>query len=137
MTGARGFEKIFRESGSSQGLEMTDTSFIKKSPQKYAKIWTHLIVRFAHHTLPHALLLSGGGGEGVREFSMAFAQFLLCQCRDLQGKIACGHCHQCLLFAARTHPDFFLLEPEAHGQIKIDGKYGYSRYSKWQWFGLC
>lgn len=77
--------------------------------------WDNLTKRKAQQALPHAMLLVGSKGIGKYELSVAFAQHLLCQTQD-----ACGHCHSCHLFAAQHHPDFMLVAPQEHGQIKID-----------------
>ncbi len=61
--------------------------------------------------LPHALLLAGIAGLGKNRFALALAQRLLCS--DAKGETAaCGDCAGCKLFAAGTHPDLHVLQPE-------------------------
>lgn len=85
------------------------------SPVWLRTTWEGLLRRHAQHTLPHALLLVGSKGIGKKEISFAFAQVLLCQTQS-----ACGECHACTLFVCNHHPDFFMVAPQEHGQIKID-----------------
>lgn len=59
----------------------------------------------------HAYLLHGAEGSGKRDFAGFFAHFLLCQQPRATG--ACGQCKGCLLIAAGSHPDLFVLEPSA------------------------
>lgn len=69
--------------------------------------------------LPHALLFVGQAGIGKKLVALYLAQQLLCSATTDK---PCGTCESCRLFAAASHPDFFLLEPEAkkNAQIKID-----------------
>lgn len=62
--------------------------------------------------LPHALLMQGKRGIGKRDFAEAIARLLLCEA-PISAELACGHCASCNWFAAGTHPDFRLIEPEA------------------------
>jgi DNA polymerase-3 subunit delta' len=75
--------------------------------------WSHLLSRREQGNLPHAILLIGPKGLGKFKFAKAFAELYLC---PEQG---CGQCHSCRLFAAETHPDFYLLHAET-GAIKVD-----------------
>jgi len=59
---------------------------------------------------PHALLIHGARGTGKLALAEHTAQFLLCE--DLAHR-PCGRCEGCRWFAARSHPDFRRLEPEA------------------------
>lgn len=72
--------------------------------------WSALQQRAADR-LPHALLLSGEAGIGKRLFADAFAAWLLCTV-PVNGQ-ACGRCKSCLLVMAGTHPDLFVVVPEA------------------------
>ncbi|MFC3609057.1 DNA polymerase III subunit delta' [Stutzerimonas tarimensis] len=68
---------------------------------------------------PHAYLFHGPAGVGKRAFADGLVAFLLCQ--RPQPPVACGQCKSCLLLAAGTHPDHYLLEPEeADKAIKVD-----------------
>jgi DNA polymerase III subunit delta' len=62
--------------------------------------------------LPHALLLQGREGVGQFELAMAFAQYLLCEQGQPDGR-ACGRCAACTWFGQGSHPDFRLLQPES------------------------
>lgn len=64
--------------------------------------------------LPHALLLSGPAEIGKKAFAMALVAKLLCA--SPREGWACGVCKSCILINGDSHPDFFLLEPEAAGK---------------------
>jgi DNA polymerase-3 subunit delta' len=73
--------------------------------------------------LPHALLLSGGSGSGVVEFSRHWVAYLLCEeTATRQGREGpCGQCRSCVLFQAGNHPEYLAVAPEGDSrQIKID-----------------
>lgn len=79
-------------------------------------LWQQLRGRPRH---AHAYLLHGPAGIGKRVLAENLVHLLLCQ-RPEGGK-ACGQCKACLLLAAGTHPDYFLLEPEeAEKPIRVD-----------------
>lgn len=71
---------------------------------------------------PHALLFFGPEGVGKRRTASAAAASLLCM-RPPAGR-PCGVCESCRALAAGTHPDFYVLRPEAAGRaarsIRID-----------------
>ncbi len=82
--------------------------------------WQRCMDMLAHQRLPHALLLTGGVGMGLRHFAQVLSQRLLCHQPDSSGN-SCQQCQACQLFAAGSHPDTVLIEPEAEGkQIKVD-----------------
>lgn len=62
--------------------------------------------------LPHALLFTGAKGLGKNAFAAWLAQLLLCNSPTVEGK-SCGHCQGCRLFAAGSHPDLHVVQPEA------------------------
>ncbi len=69
--------------------------------------------------LPHAMMLCGPAYIGKQQFAAVLASRLLCE-NPLAG-FACGNCKQCLLLAAKTHPDLLWLLPEEDGKaIRID-----------------
>lgn len=68
--------------------------------------------------LPHALVITGVKGLGKHQLGKQLAQLILC---ELNLDEACGHCRQCHLFAAHSHPDFINIEPEEESRvIKIE-----------------
>ena len=82
-------------------------------------LWQSLMGQERSDRLAHAYLLRGVPGVGKFQFAKALAAQLLCE--DADGKPACGHCKECELIKAGTHPDLMLVEPEAPGKpIKID-----------------
>ena len=79
-------------------------------------LWQQLAGRPQH---AHAYLLHGPQGIGKRALAERLMALLLCQRpADLQ---ACGQCKSCMLLAAGSHPDNYVLEPEeADKPIKVD-----------------
>jgi len=70
--------------------------------------------------MPHALLLAGPAGLGKLLFADFLARSLMCGEREATG-IPCGHCGQCVLMEAGTHPDGYRLAPEAEkSNILVD-----------------
>jgi DNA polymerase-3 subunit delta' len=79
-------------------------------------LWQQFAGRPQH---AHAYLLHGPKGIGKRALAERLMAMLLCQRPSAQG--ACGECKACMLLAAGTHPDNFVLEPEeADKGIKVD-----------------
>lgn len=82
--------------------------------------WQQLSSVWRQGRLPHALLLGGSEGSGIREFAWAFSTLLLCA----HGAVAdqsCGSCKSCVLVKAGTHPDLHMVASEAPGKaIKVD-----------------
>lgn len=62
--------------------------------------------------LPHALLFAGPQGLGKNVLATWLAQLLLCVNSQEAGK-PCGRCQGCRLFAAGSHPDLHVVQPEA------------------------
>lgn len=71
--------------------------------------WHFLSAQDANGKLPHAMILSGTAGIGKGRLARLLALSMLCE--NLQQGLPCGHCHGCQLFAAGSHPDFFLASP--------------------------
>ncbi len=63
--------------------------------------------------LAHAIVLQAPEGTGVFEFSLSWAQALLCESLAADGE-ACGTCSACNWFVSGNHPDFRLVQPDSH-----------------------
>jgi len=78
----------------------------------------------SHNRLAHAYLFHGENAIGKRLTAIRLAQALSCeQPSEAEGLDSCGGCRACLQIEARTHPDFFIVEPDpeqATQQIKIE-----------------
>ena len=78
----------------------------------------------ARQRLAHAYLFHGEDAIGKRTTALCFAQALLCEHGPSEdGLDACGTCQSCRHIDARTHPDYFVIEPDrelATPQIKIE-----------------
>ena len=82
------------------------------------KQWQRLQEMQQHARLPHALLLCGPEGIGLKQFALSVSMQILCE--DKSNTKACGRCQSCQLFLAGNHPDISYIEPEESGkQIKI------------------
>lgn len=84
-----------------------------------------LILRAAlrHDRVAHAYLFHGDDRIGKRLMAVAFAQAVTCEHPPAGEPDACGVCRACRQIAARTHPDWFVIEPDrelANPQIKIE-----------------
>ncbi len=80
----------------------------------------HLLDMQQQERFPHALLLCGPEGIGLNQFAQTFAKQLLCLSKGIDAENACGTCQSCQLFAAGSHPDLTIIEPEEEGkQVKI------------------
>ena len=87
------------------------------------KAWHAVQHRLAEDRLPHALLVAGERGVGKRAWAEAVAGLLLCDRREDQGNgnlVACGHCKQCELLRAGSHPDLRIYAPEKSRMVKVD-----------------
>jgi DNA polymerase III subunit delta' len=87
-----------------------------------APLWTRLMQARAADRLPHAILLAGPRGLGKRRLADRFLRALLCRAPGAQGQ-PCGHCADCHLNAADSHPDWVRLRPDPEsksGEITID-----------------
>lgn len=78
--------------------------------------WQRLVQPLQQGRLAHALLLSGGEGNGKLFLAQGFAKKALCR---EQQDYACGQCKSCLLIQAASHPDYLLIEPDGKN-IKVD-----------------
>lgn len=71
----------------------------------------HLKKNIAEDKFPHAVIFSGAEGIGKRLAADICAAALLCE-NPTNGE-PCGTCESCRLVAARSHPDFYVVEAEA------------------------
>ncbi len=73
--------------------------------------------------LAHAYLFYGETRIGKLMTAVRLAQALNCeQPSQAEAQDSCGRCRSCLQIAARTHPDYFVIEPDPNAatpQIKI------------------
>src|SRR5690554_2982773 len=85
--------------------------------------WSDIQKRLAERRLPHALIVNGERGVGKRIWADAVAELLLCdQPTSVESgtPIACGHCKQCELYMAASHPDVQVYAPEKSKIVRID-----------------
>ena len=82
-------------------------------------LWRQMITRSQRDTLAHAYLMRGMPGVGKFQFARALAAYLLCKSPTQFQH--CGHCKECELLKAGTHPDITIVEPDEPGRpIRID-----------------
>ncbi|MHB1951167.1 MAG: DNA polymerase III subunit delta' [Acidiferrobacteraceae bacterium] len=74
-------------------------------------LWSRL---WASERLGHAMLFTGPEGVGKRLLARAVADTLLCQTPGAAGP--CGTCRSCVLTAAGTHPDRFVVAAPEEGE---------------------
>ncbi|HEY2346615.1 MAG TPA: DNA polymerase III subunit delta' [Xanthomonadaceae bacterium] len=84
--------------------------------------WLHAPLRraldaLASGRLAHALLVCGPPHIGKRAFADALARTLLC--RERVDGLACGHCRDCTLYGAGTHPDWRDIGLEENEKTKV------------------
>ena len=60
---------------------------------------------------PHAVIFSGNEGIGKKKIAETCAAVLLCE-NPVEGE-PCGECQSCKLMSAGSHPDFYVVEPDA------------------------
>ncbi|OQW35911.1 MAG: hypothetical protein A4E19_15750 [Nitrospira sp. SG-bin1] len=77
-----------------------------------------------HGRLAHAYLFYGEARIGKLMTAVRLAQALSCERpSQTEAQDSCGCCRSCLQIAARTHPDYFVIEPDSKAatpQIKIE-----------------
>ena len=84
--------------------------------------WESISGARCYGRLHHALLVTGPAGVGKRLLVEATVRSLLCSQPDERG-LACGHCRECGLLAAGTHPDYVKVGPDPDGksdEIRVD-----------------
>jgi len=69
----------------------------------------------SQNRVPQALLIIGNKGLGKQQLAEYFAQSLTCSTPQDNGCF-CGSCQSCLLFNAKTHPDYIHIMPEEVGK---------------------
>ncbi len=88
--------------------------FLKQFPWlKHSSQQLHSYIN--QNRIPQALLITGNKGLGKQQLASYFSKTLLCT-TPLSNGMFCGVCQSCILFNAKTHPDFFFLEPEEAGK---------------------
>ena len=88
-----------------------------------AKAWSVIQHRLVSDRLPHALLINGECGVGKRLWAETVAELLLCESpieRQPGAPEPCGHCKQCELIAAGSHPDRRIYAPEKSKMVRVD-----------------
>ncbi|MDO3722347.1 DNA polymerase III subunit delta' [Marinobacter sp. chi1] len=88
-----------------------------------SKAWKVVQNGLKEDRLPHALIIAGEHGVGKRAWADAVSELLLCDqpANNAEGlPTACGHCKQCALFQAASHPDVRAYSPEKSKVIKVD-----------------
>ena len=82
--------------------------------------WQQVALSRKNNRLPHALLLAGPYGIGLKDFAEVMAASLFCR-SPLENYLPCGACKSCELFVSGNHPDIYRIEPEEEGkQIKVE-----------------
>ena len=66
----------------------------------------------------HAILIKADSGLGAELLFDALTRRIMCA--NPQGNEACGQCHSCHLMAARSHPDYHLLQSIEGKDIGVD-----------------
>ncbi len=64
---------------------------------------------FFGQRIPHAILIEGESGTGKTTLSRYIAAAALCSGED----VPCGGCRSCHLVSVGSHPDLYVVEPEA------------------------
>ena len=77
----------------------------------HAEILEQLKKNAVTRKIPHAIIFSGVAGIGKRKIAEIFAASLLCE--NLTDGEPCGVCPNCKLMKGKSHPDFYVVEPEA------------------------
>lgn len=83
------------------------------------RVWERIRQSSENNRLPHAMLVIGEHGAGKRLFADQLAALLVCEHPDVSRCKPCGHCKQCELTSATTHPDIRFYAPEKSRVIKV------------------
>ena len=82
----------------------------------HANLWQQVRTSLKAGRMAHALLVCGPPGVGKRRFAERLARALLCHTPH-DNADACGQCPACRQWAAGSHPDVSLLEPQEEGAL--------------------
>ncbi|MEM7304156.1 MAG: DNA polymerase III subunit delta' [Pseudomonadota bacterium] len=86
----------------------------------FSQQWEYFSRLLQSGSFPHALLLHGPAGIGKHQFATTLCAALACD-HPTEEYLACGKCKHCLLFEARTYPDFVHVElNEDESSISVD-----------------
>lgn len=88
---------------------------IHKSLPWLQSSWSQLGNYIKQNRIPQALLIIGNKGLGKQQLAEQFSQSLMCSSPALDGTY-CEKCQSCILFKAKTHPDYIFIEPEEAGK---------------------
>jgi len=89
----------------SEGFDVLDQSLLPWLEPVWQRLWSAQRAG----RLGHALLLAGPAGIGKRLLAARLASALLCA-RPGEDGAPCGHCPECRLIRAGTHPDWARIE---------------------------
>ena len=81
-------------------------------------VWNTLQQARSCDHLPHALLFKGEAGCGNDDFMQTLAQGLLCL-QPLPDGMPCSSCRSCQVFAAKAHPDYWIVELQEDKQAIV------------------
>jgi DNA polymerase-3 subunit delta' len=73
--------------------------------------WRTLTATLESGRLPHSLLINGPAGVGKHQLALALVARIFCKQAKGEER-ACGHCGNCQLIAAGSHPDYVCLTVE-------------------------
>jgi len=80
--------------------------------------WEFLKKSVELNKIPHAILFYGESEIGKKSLAIEFVKFINCLAKD--NKKPCGICENCRAIDRKSHPDFFMVEPEElASEIKI------------------
>lgn len=81
--------------------------------EKVKKLLNNII---KSNNILHSYIFQGQDGIGKLLFAKEFAKIILCENQDEK----CTNCTSCVKILSNNHPDFYLIEPDEKGSIKIE-----------------
>ena len=93
-------------------------AILTKLQPMFPKPVTNLLRSVEQNRIQHAYIFHGPHMSDNTAIASGFSTCLICE-KPTSGD-ACGKCHNCILMAQKTHPDFFLLSPNEKGIISIE-----------------